>query len=176
MAVKIKLKRLGKSHEPHYRIIVADAHTKRDGRPIEELGKYSPKSEPSFIQVNSERVQHWLLIGAQPTEPVQALLRKTGDWQRFKGQSLPEPLQVPEAKPDKKAVFEEAAKEAQAESEQGTQPAKGKKSEGKRSARSGSAEADAKKDAEAEGAPSAEVQPESAQTDSAQPESSQSEG
>lgn len=155
MAVKIKLKRLGKTHEPHYRIIVADAHTKRDGRPIEEIGKYSPKDEPSFIQVNSERAQHWLAIGAQPTEPVQALLRKTGDWQRFKSQPLPEDsLQVPEAKPDKKAVFEEAAKEAQAESE-GTQGAKGKKSEGKKRT-GGSAKADSGAQAGADAETSAE--------------------
>lgn len=171
MAVKIKLKRLGKIREPHYRIIVADAHTKRDGRPIEEIGKYSPKQEPSFIQVNSERVQHWLSIGAQPTEPVQALLRKTGDWQRFKGQPLPEPVQVPEAKPDKKAVFEEAAKEAQSESEQGTQGGKGKKSEGKKSEgkkSTGSRSAkDTEKQASAEAAeePSAEEQSETAQSE-----------
>lgn len=131
MAVKIKLKRLGKIRAPYYRIIVTDARTKRDGRPIEEIGKYAPKEHPSFIEVNSERVQHWLSVGAQPTEPVQAILRKTGDWQRFKGQPLPKPVQVAEEKPDKKAVFEEAAKEAQTEGDQGKQ-AKGKKSDGKK--------------------------------------------
>lgn len=120
MAVKIKLKRLGKIRQPFYRIVVMDARAKRDGRAIEEIGKYGPKEQPSYIQVNSQRAQYWLSVGAQPTEPVQAILRKTGDWQRFHGQPLPEPLKTPEAKPDKKAVFEAAAKEAQAEQEDRT--------------------------------------------------------
>ena len=85
VAVKIKLKRLGKIREPYYRIVVADARTKRDGRAIEEIGKYHPKAEPSLIEVNSERVQHWLSVGAQPTDPVTVLLKITGDWQKFKG-------------------------------------------------------------------------------------------
>ena len=85
MAVKIKLKRLGKIRAPYYRIVVADARTKRDGRAIEEIGKYHPKEHPSLIEVDSERVQHWLAVGAQPTEPVLAILKVTGDWQRFKG-------------------------------------------------------------------------------------------
>ncbi len=83
MAVKIKLKRLGKIREPYYRIVVADSRTKRDGRAIEEIGKYHPKAEPSLIEVNSERVQHWLSVGAQPTDPVRVLLKITGDWQKF---------------------------------------------------------------------------------------------
>jgi len=85
MAAKIKLKRLGKIRTPQYRIIVADARSKRDGRAIEELGFYHPKEEPSFIQVNSERVQYWLGVGAQPTAPVLAVLKITGDWQKYKG-------------------------------------------------------------------------------------------
>ncbi len=85
MAAKIKLKRLGKIRTPQYRIIVADARSKRDGRAIEELGFYHPKEDPSFIQVNSERVQYWLGVGAQPTAPVLAVLKVTGDWQRHKG-------------------------------------------------------------------------------------------
>ena len=85
MAVKIKLKRMGKIHAPYYRIIVADARTKRDGRAIEEIGKYHPKNEPSFIEVDSERAQHWLSVGAQPTDPVRKILEITGDWQKFKG-------------------------------------------------------------------------------------------
>lgn len=85
MAAKIKLKRLGKIRTPQYRIIVADARSKRDGRAIEELGFYHPKEEPSFIQVNSERVQYWLGVGAQPTAPVLAVLKITGDWQKHKG-------------------------------------------------------------------------------------------
>ena len=86
MAVKIKLKRMGKIHAPFYRIVVADARTKRDGRAIEEIGKYHPKSEPSFIEVSSERAQYWLSVGAQPTEPVRRILEITGDWQKFRNE------------------------------------------------------------------------------------------
>ncbi len=85
VAVKIKLKRMGKIRAPYYRIIVADARTKRDGRAIEEIGKYHPKKDPSLIEVNSDRAQHWLSVGAQPTDPVRKLLEITGDWQKFKG-------------------------------------------------------------------------------------------
>ena len=85
MAVKIRLKRLGKIRAPYYRIVVADSRTKRDGRVIEEIGKYHPTEEPSFIEVDSERAQYWLSVGAQPTEQVAALLKITGDWGKFKG-------------------------------------------------------------------------------------------
>ncbi|MGN6327205.1 30S ribosomal protein S16 [Pseudolysinimonas sp.] len=85
MAVKIRLKRLGKIRAPYYRIVVADSRTKRDGRVIEEIGKYHPTEEPSLIEVNSERAQYWLGVGAQPTEQVTALLKLTGDWGTFKG-------------------------------------------------------------------------------------------
>ncbi|MBU6347671.1 MAG: 30S ribosomal protein S16 [Actinomycetales bacterium] len=85
MAVKIKLKRLGKIRNPQYRVVIADSRTARDGRAIEEIGLYHPKEEPSLIQINSDRVQYWLGVGAQPTEPVLALLKITGDWQKFKG-------------------------------------------------------------------------------------------
>src|ERR1700751_5533102 len=85
VVVKIKLKRLGKIREPYYRVVVADARTKRDGRAIEEIGKYHPKLEPSLIEINSDRGQYWLSVGAQPTEQVQHLLTITGDWQKFKG-------------------------------------------------------------------------------------------
>ena len=85
MAVKIKLTRLGKIRNPQYRVIVADARTRRDGRSIETIGLYRPKEEPSFVQIDSERVQYWLSVGAQPTEAVEALLKLTGDWQKFKG-------------------------------------------------------------------------------------------
>ncbi len=112
MAVKIKLKRLGKIRSPHYRIVVADSRTRRDGRAIEEIGLYQPVQNPSLIQVDSERVQYWLGVGAQPTEPVLAILKKTGDWQKFKGEAAPAPLLVAEPKADKRALFEAAAKEA----------------------------------------------------------------
>jgi small subunit ribosomal protein S16 len=85
VAVKIRLKRLGKIRAPYYRIVVADSRTKRDGRVIEEIGKYHPTEEPSLIQVDSERAQYWLSVGAQPTEQVEALLKLTGDWGTFKG-------------------------------------------------------------------------------------------
>ena len=96
MAVKIRLKRFGKIRSPHYRIVVADSRTKRDGRVIEEIGKYHPKNDPSLIEVNSERAQYWLSVGAQPTEAVIALLKRTGDWQKFSGDTsasgvLPQP-------------------------------------------------------------------------------------
>ncbi|WP_029144325.1 30S ribosomal protein S16 [Microbacterium luticocti] len=86
MAVKIRLKRLGKIRAPYYRIVVADSRTKRDGRVIEEIGKYHPTEEPSFIEVDSERAQYWLSVGAQPTDQVRAILKLTGDWGRFKGE------------------------------------------------------------------------------------------
>jgi small subunit ribosomal protein S16 len=86
VAVKIRLKRFGKIRAPYYRIVVADSRTKRDGRVIEEIGKYHPTEEPSFIEVNSERAQYWLSVGAQPTEQVAALLKLTGDWGTFKGE------------------------------------------------------------------------------------------
>jgi len=115
VAVKIKLKRLGKIREPYYRIVVADARTKRDGRAIEEIGKYHPKADPSLIEVNSERVQHWLSVGAQPTDPVRVLLKITGDWQKFTGEPGTEgTLRTAEPRADKKERFEAAAKESQA--------------------------------------------------------------
>jgi small subunit ribosomal protein S16 len=85
VAVKIRLKRLGKIRAPYYRIVVADSRTKRDGRVIEEIGKYHPTEEPSLIEVDRDRAQHWLGVGAQPTEQVLAILKVTGDWQTFKG-------------------------------------------------------------------------------------------
>ncbi len=112
MAVKIKLKRLGKIRSPHYRIIVADSRTRRDGRAIEEVGLYHPVQNPSRIEVDSERVQYWLGVGAQPTEPVAAILKVTGDWQKFKGLPAPPPMKVAEPKADRKVLFEAAAKES----------------------------------------------------------------
>ena len=85
MAVKIKLKRVGKIHAPQYRVIIADSRKRRDGRAIEEIGIYQPMQDPSLIQIDSARAQHWLSVGAQPTDPVLALLKITGDWQKFRG-------------------------------------------------------------------------------------------
>lgn len=109
MAVKIKLTRLGKIRNPQYRIAVADARTRRDGRSIEVIGRYHPKEEPSLIEINSERAQHWLSVGAQPTEPVLKLLKITGDWQKFKGLAGAEGrLKVAPAKPSKLELFNAA--------------------------------------------------------------------
>jgi small subunit ribosomal protein S16 len=126
VAVKIRLKRFGKIRQPYYRIVVADSRTKRDGRAIEEIGKYHPTEEPSFIEVNSERAQYWLGVGAQPSEQVLAILKITGDWQRFKGEPGAEgTLRTAEPKVDKKAVFEAAAKESMGEpSAEATTPRK----------------------------------------------------
>ena len=110
MAVKIRLKRMGKIRAPYYRIVVADSRTKRDGRVIEEIGTYNPKTEPSTISVVSERAQYWLGVGAQPTEAVAAIFRVTGDWQKFKGEAAPPPMRVAEPKPDKKALYEAAVR------------------------------------------------------------------
>jgi len=120
--------RLGKIRNPQYRIVVADARTKRDGRAIEEIGKYRPKENPSYIEVNSERVQYWLGVGAQPTDPVLNLLKITGDWQKFKGLPGEEGrLKVAPPKPDKKAIFEAAAKESMKEDEGAATSAKTKR-------------------------------------------------
>src|SRR5271154_1747055 len=106
MATKIKLQRLGKMREPHYRIVVADARTKRDGRVIEAIGQYHPKSDPSEIVVDGDRAKYWLGVGAQPTEAVLALLKVTGDWQSFKGLPAPPPMLVAAPKPDKKSIYD----------------------------------------------------------------------
>jgi small subunit ribosomal protein S16 len=117
VAVKIKLKRMGKIRAPYYRIVIADSRTKRDGRAIEEIGKYHPKSEPSLIEVDSDRAQHWLSVGAQPTDPVRKILEITGDWQKFKGLPGAEgTLRVAEPKADRKEAFAAAVAENLVES------------------------------------------------------------
>ncbi|UJP38664.1 30S ribosomal protein S16 [Cellulomonas palmilytica] len=114
MATKIRLKRLGKIRAPYYRVVVADSRTKRDGRVIEEIGKYHPTEEPSLIDISSERAQYWLGVGAQPTEQVLALLKVTGDWQKFKGLPGAEgTLKVKAGKADPKAAVEAAAADAE---------------------------------------------------------------
>ena len=116
MAVKIKLKRIGKVHAPQYRIVIADARTARNGRAIEEIGIYQPMEDPSIIRVDSDRVQYWLGVGAQPTEAVAAILKVTGDWQKFKGLPGAEgTLRIAEPKPNKVIAFEAAVKDAAAE-------------------------------------------------------------
>ena len=113
MAVKIKLKRLGKTHAPQYRIVVADSRTARNGRAIEEIGIYQPLQNPSIIQVKSDRVLYWLGVGALPTPAVEAILKVTGDWQKFKGLPGTEgTLQVAPPKVNKLTVYEAAVAEA----------------------------------------------------------------
>jgi small subunit ribosomal protein S16 len=114
VAVKIRLKRLGKKKAPYYRVVVADSRTKRDGRVIEEIGKYHPTEEPSLVEIDSERVAYWLGVGAQPSEQVTALLKLTGDWQKFKGEEGVEPtLKTKEAKEDVAAAIKAAADAAE---------------------------------------------------------------
>jgi small subunit ribosomal protein S16 len=114
VSVKIKLKRLGNVRNPQYRIVIADARKKRDGRVIEEVGIYHPKEEPSLIRVDGDRVAYWLGVGAQPTDPVRAILKVTGDWQKFKGEPGAEgTLRVAEPKADKVSVFAAAVSDGE---------------------------------------------------------------
>jgi small subunit ribosomal protein S16 len=171
--VKIKLKRLGRTRVPTYRIVVADARTKRDGRAIEEIGKYHPKEEPSFIEVNSERAQHWLSVGAQPTEPVLNILKITGDWQKFKGEPGAEgTLRTREVAPAKAEVFAEALKTAAKDKDSGSTTPKGggrgRKSDSKAKAVADT-KAETKADAKAETKADAK-----AETKDAKPESGRS--
>jgi small subunit ribosomal protein S16 len=116
VAVKIRLKRLGKVRVPQYRIVIVDSRKKRDGAVIEEIGKYHPKEDPSYIDVVSDRAQYWLGVGAQPSEAVARILEITGDWQKFKGLDGAEgTLKVKEPKRDKQEIFNEALREAQNE-------------------------------------------------------------
>jgi small subunit ribosomal protein S16 len=128
VAVKIRLKRMGKIRAPFYRVVVMDSRTKRDGRAIEEIGKYHPTEEPSVIQIDSERAQYWLTNGAQPTEAVEALLKITGDWQKFKGEPGAEgTLRVAEPKKSKRELYEAAVAAAGSTSDDasaGTTPRK----------------------------------------------------
>jgi small subunit ribosomal protein S16 len=161
VAVKIKLKRLGKIRNPQYRIVVADSRTKRDGRAIEEIGRYHPKEEPSLIEVDSERAQYWLGVGAQPTDPVLNLLKITGDWQKHKGEPGAEgTLRVAEPKADKKAIFEAAFKASMNEADTAAAAPKAKKKAEPKKADAKKADepkADAKKADEPKGEAAAEA-------------------
>jgi small subunit ribosomal protein S16 len=163
VATKIKLMRLGKMRAPYYRIVVADARTKRDGRSIETIGKYHPKEDPSYIEVDSERAQYWLGVGAQPTEAVAAILRVTGDWQRFKGEPAPPPMKVAAPKPDRKALYEEAVRS------NGDEPAAGATTPRKKAAPRADAPADAPADAAAAPAEVPAQAPAAAPADGAAP-------
>jgi small subunit ribosomal protein S16 len=157
MAVKIKLTRLGKIRNPQYRIAVADARSRRDGRAIEVIGRYHPKEEPSLIEIDSERAQYWLGVGAQPTEPVLKLLQITGDWQKFKGLPGAEgTLKVKEPKPGKLDLFNAALAAAEGgPSTEATTPKK-KKAPAKKAADKAEAQAPAEAEAPAEAAEQAE--------------------
>jgi small subunit ribosomal protein S16 len=144
---------MGKIRNPQYRIVVADARTKRDGRAIEYVGLYHPKEDPSRIEVNSERVQHWLSVGAQPSEPVIAILSKTGDWQKFKGLPPPaEPLKVAAPRADRTAAYEVEAKAAAGIAETESKP---KKAAPAAKATRAKAKAEAQPEAKAEAQPEA---------------------
>jgi small subunit ribosomal protein S16 len=162
MAVKIKLTRLGKIRNPQYRIAIADARNRRDGRSIEVIGRYHPKEDPSLIEINSERAQYWLSVGAQPTEPVLKLLKITGDWQKFKGLPGAEGrLKVAPAKPTKLELFNAAL--AAADGAPTTEAAKPKKkSPAKKAAKAAPDEKEADRDAPKEEAPKEEAPKEEA--------------
>ena len=142
MAVKIRLKRMGKIREPHYRVVVVDSRKKRDGRVIEEIGYYNPNTEPSIIDINSERARYWVSVGAQPTEAVLAQLKITGDWQAAKGLEGESTLKVYE-KASAESKRAEAVTAVQDEAEK---------------LRAAKAEARAKAEAEAEAAKAAEAE------------------
>ncbi len=160
MAVKIKLTRLGKIRNPQYRIAVADARTRRDGRSIEVIGRYHPKEEPSLIEVDSERAQYWLSVGAQPTEPVLKLLKITGDWQKFKGLPGAEgTLKVAEPKPSKLELFNAALAAADGAPTGEATQLKKKKAPAKKAEKAEDVAEAADAEAPAEAAPEAEAAP-----------------
>jgi small subunit ribosomal protein S16 len=178
MAVKIKLTRLGKIRNPQYRIAVADARTRRDGRAIEIIGRYHPKEEPSLIEINSERAQYWLGVGAQPTEPVLKLLKITGDWQKFKGLPGAEgTLKVKEPKRTKLELFNAALAAAEGAPSGEATMAKKKKAPDKKAAQAEKPpEApEASEAAEAAEAPPSEPQAEAAEAAEAPPSEPQAE-
>jgi small subunit ribosomal protein S16 len=157
MAVKIKLARFGKIRNPQYRISVADARNRRDGRAIEVIGRYHPKEDPSIIEVDSERAQYWLSVGAQPTDPVLQLLKITGDWQKFKGLPGAEgTLRVAEPKPSKLDLFNAALAAADGAPTGEATPAKKKKAPAKKPEAAETATAEAATETEAAAEPVAE--------------------
>ena len=159
MAVKIKLSRLGKIRNPQYRITIADSRTRRDGRAIEIIGRYHPKQEPSLIEIDSERAQYWLSVGAQPTEPVLKLLKITGDWQKFKGLPGAEgKLKVAAPKPSKLELFNAALAAADGAPTTEAATPKKKKAPAKKAAADKAEKAEEVAEAEAAAEPSAEAE------------------
>ena len=129
MAVRIRLKRFGKIRSPHYRVVVADQRAKRDGAVIEEIGIYHPTKDPSVIEIDSDRAQYWLGVGAQPSKQVATLLKLTGDWQKFKGEEYDESTLKQQAEkeafvaPDKGSVVRPEATKPKAEEAATEEPA-----------------------------------------------------
>ncbi|MFV0634803.1 30S ribosomal protein S16 [Demequina sp.] len=156
MAVKIRLKRFGKKRAPFYRVIVIDSRAKRDGRAIEEIGKYHPLSNPSLIEIDSERAQYWLSVGAQPTEQVQKLLTLTGDWGTYKGdKDAKNVVETPAGKlspEDQIKATADAAEKLKAEKAAAAEKAK---QEAEEAAKAEAAAADESAEAAAEEAPEA---------------------
>jgi small subunit ribosomal protein S16 len=181
VAVKIKLKRMGKIRAPYYRIVVADSRTKRDGRAIEEIGKYHPKAEPSLIEVDTERVQHWLSVGAQPTDPVRKIFEITGDWQKFKGLPGSEgTLRTAEPRADRKAAFAAAVAETLADTEakpksRTTRPSRAKKAEAEETGTPAETKAADTKAADTKAAKTEPAEPEAAKAEAAEAEPAQAE-
>ena len=168
MAVKIRLKRMGKIHAPFYRVVVMDSRTKRDGRAIEEIGKYHPTEEPSVIQIDGERAQYWLSKGAQPTEAVAALLKITGDWQTFKGEPGGEgTLKIKEPRTPKKDLYEAALKAAGTSSEDSSTATTPRKRAAKKADEAPAAEAPAEPAPEAADADGGETAAAGADADTA---------
>ena len=157
MAVKIRLKRMGKIRNAQYRIVVMDSRTKRDGRAIEEIGIYQPKNDPSVVEVNSERAQYWLGVGAQPSETVEKILKLSGDWQKFKGSDEPSGIKPQAEKADKLAAFNKALAESDDEPATGAFSSRKKKAEEAEEAPAAEADAPEAEAPEAEDAASDEA-------------------
>lgn len=163
--VRIRLKRIGKIHHPIYRVVVVDSRKKRDGRVIEEVGKYDPNQEPSLIELNSERIQYWLSVGAQPSDAVHRFLVLSGDWAKFKGaKNVENRIRVKDAGQSVEEAVQAAADAAE--------KAKAKKAEADAKAEK---EAQAAAAAEAEAQAEAQAEAEAAQTEEAPAQEAESE-
>lgn len=166
MAVRIRLKRIGKIHHPIYRVVVVDSRKKRDGRVIEEVGKYDPNQQPSLIELNSERIQYWLSVGAQPSDAVHRFLVLSGDWATFKGAKVVENrIQVKDAGADVEAAVKAAddaaekakAKKAEAEAKAKKEAEEASKAEEAEAAQAEEKTEEAPAEEKAEEAPAAEA-------------------
>ncbi|MEO7588319.1 MAG: 30S ribosomal protein S16 [Arachnia sp.] len=157
MATKIRLKRFGKTRSPHYRIIVIDSRSKRDGQAIEEIGLYHPKNDPSVMKIDSERAQYWLSVGAQPTEAVVAIMKRTGDWQKFSGDTSPSGVDPQPERRDREAEFAKALAEDGGATAPAISKAQKKKSDDEAKAASAKSEAKSEAASSDEAAPAEEA-------------------